>query len=61
MREIVHLQAGQCGNQIGSKFWEVRLSLVNLCRRCSTSCVFYRSLILTIIINITVIINLPWN
>jgi hypothetical protein len=20
MREIVHLQAGQCGNQIGSKF-----------------------------------------
>jgi len=22
MREIVHLQAGQCGNQIGSKFWE---------------------------------------
>jgi hypothetical protein len=20
-REIVHLQAGQCGNQIGSKFW----------------------------------------
>ena len=24
MREIVHLQAGQCGNQIGSKFWEVR-------------------------------------
>ena len=24
MREIVHVQAGQCGNQIGSKFWEVR-------------------------------------
>jgi hypothetical protein len=23
MREIVHLQAGQCGNQIGSKFWQV--------------------------------------
>lgn len=23
MREIVHIQAGQCGNQIGSKFWEV--------------------------------------
>ncbi|XP_052861176.1 tubulin beta chain-like isoform X2 [Anopheles cruzii] len=23
MREIVHLQAGQCGNQIGSKFWEI--------------------------------------
>ncbi|XP_078211407.1 tubulin beta-4B chain [Callithrix jacchus] len=22
MREIVHLQAGQCGNQIGAKFWE---------------------------------------
>ncbi|EXA29894.1 tubulin beta [Fusarium oxysporum f. sp. pisi HDV247] len=21
MREIVHLQAGQCGNQIGSAFW----------------------------------------
>jgi len=23
MREIVHVQAGQCGNQIGEKFWEV--------------------------------------
>ncbi|RXG53278.1 Tubulin beta-2 chain [Armadillidium vulgare] len=23
MREILHLQAGQCGNQIGSKFWEI--------------------------------------
>uniref|UniRef100_A0A2I3TAD4 Tubulin/FtsZ GTPase domain-containing protein n=1 Tax=Pan troglodytes TaxID=9598 RepID=A0A2I3TAD4_PANTR len=21
--EIVHIQAGQCGNQIGTKFWEV--------------------------------------
>ena len=23
MREIVHFQGGQCGNQIGAKFWEV--------------------------------------
>jgi tubulin beta len=23
MREILHLQAGQAGNQIGGKFWEV--------------------------------------
>ncbi|VDM44791.1 unnamed protein product [Toxocara canis] len=23
MREIIHIQAGQCGNQIGTKFWEV--------------------------------------
>ncbi|XP_069791465.1 tubulin beta-4 chain-like isoform X2 [Narcine bancroftii] len=23
MREIVHIQAGNCGNQIGAKFWEV--------------------------------------
>merc|ERR1712194_430969 len=23
MRELVHIQAGQCGNQIGAKFWEV--------------------------------------
>ena len=22
MREIVHIQTGQCGNQIGQKFWE---------------------------------------
>src|SRR5690349_13865289 len=22
MREIVHIQVGQCGNQIGAKFWE---------------------------------------
>jgi hypothetical protein len=34
MREIVHIQAGQCGNQIGAKFWEVRAfvcSSVNDC------------------------------
>lgn len=23
MREIIHVQAGQCGNQVGAKFWEV--------------------------------------
>jgi tubulin beta len=23
MREILHIQGGQCGNQIGVKFWEV--------------------------------------
>merc|ERR1711892_170037 len=23
MREIIHVQTGQCGNQIGNKFWEV--------------------------------------
>jgi hypothetical protein len=23
MREIVHIQAGQCGNQIGARIWEV--------------------------------------
>jgi len=23
MREIVHVQVGQCGNQVGTKFWEV--------------------------------------
>jgi tubulin beta len=22
MREIIQIQSGQCGNQIGSKFWE---------------------------------------
>jgi tubulin beta len=22
MREIIHIQAGQCGNQVGTKFWE---------------------------------------
>ena len=22
--QIVHIQGGQCGNQIGAKFWEVR-------------------------------------
>jgi tubulin beta len=26
MREIVHVQVGQCGNQIGSKFWETILN-----------------------------------
>ena len=28
MREIVHIQAGQCGNQIGAKFWEVSFLFV---------------------------------
>ena len=23
MRELVHVQGGQCGNQMGAKFWEV--------------------------------------
>ena len=23
MRNIIHLQVGQCGNQIGSKFWDL--------------------------------------
>ena len=23
MRELIHMQAGQCGNQVGSKFWSV--------------------------------------
>lgn len=27
MREIVHIQGGQCGNQIGAKFWEVSQAL----------------------------------
>ncbi|PSC72040.1 tubulin beta chain [Micractinium conductrix] len=27
MREIVHVQAGQCGNQIGAKFWEASWGL----------------------------------
>lgn len=22
MREIIHIQLGQCGNQVGSQFWE---------------------------------------
>ncbi|CAK0900672.1 unnamed protein product [Prorocentrum cordatum] len=26
MRELVHIQGGQCGNQIGAKFWERRIS-----------------------------------
>ena len=30
MRELVHIQAGQCGNQIGAKFWEVHFSISNL-------------------------------
>lgn len=28
VREIVHLQTGQCGNQIGAKFWYVHLPTV---------------------------------
>ena len=31
MREIVHIQGGQCGNQIGAKFWEVGHLAVLFC------------------------------
>ena len=38
MREIVHIQAGQCGNQIGAKFWEVsglpQIGKLRLCVLC---------------------------
>ncbi|CAL1128757.1 unnamed protein product [Cladocopium goreaui] len=27
MRELVHVQGGQCGNQIGAKFWEERVNV----------------------------------
>ncbi|GAY58980.1 hypothetical protein CUMW_191040 [Citrus unshiu] len=30
MREILHIQGGQCGNQIGSNFWEVVCDEQNL-------------------------------
>ena len=37
MREIVHVQAGQCGNQIGAKFWEIirclEQLLLSVCQR----------------------------
>jgi hypothetical protein len=35
MREIVHVQTGQCGNQIGAKFWEVSCTddISNSCPR----------------------------
>jgi tubulin beta len=23
MREIIQIQSGQCGNQVGAKFWEI--------------------------------------
>ena len=32
MREIVHIQGGQCGNQIGAKFWEVISDEHGACR-----------------------------
>ena len=35
MREILHLQAGQCGNQIGAKFWEVISDEVSILGNCS--------------------------
>ena len=37
MRELVHIQGGQCGNQIGAKFWEARWWIFENCakqRRC---------------------------
>ncbi len=37
MREIICVQAGQCGNQIGSKFWCAPVS-------CGAPCIFLKSL-----------------
>ncbi|KAH7826862.1 tubulin epsilon [Monocercomonoides exilis] len=31
MKEIIVIQAGQCGNQIGHRFWEMALNEFNLC------------------------------
>ncbi len=51
MREIVHLQAGQCGNQIGSKFWEVRVIVcLSDCRRAHLM-IFYLSLLTPMLFN----------
>ena len=41
MREIVHLQAGQCGNQIGAKFWEVRIYTTCLIYISTTFILYY--------------------
>ena len=41
MREIVHIQAGQCGNQIGAKFWEVRCSRRPPCMLAQDLCRFF--------------------
>lgn len=37
MREIVHIQAGQCGNQIGAKVSELMLMQTSsiFCRKCT--------------------------
>ena len=39
MREIVHVQAGQCGNQIGAKFWEI----IRYCHHLHIHYYFYKS------------------
>ena len=39
--EIVHIQAGQCGNQIGAKFWEVREGFLFFFSIAVVSCSFF--------------------
>ena len=39
--EIVHIQAGQCGNQIGAKFWEVREGFLSFLSIAVVSCSFF--------------------
>jgi len=39
--EIVHIQAGQCGNQIGAKFWEVREGFLSFFSIAVVSCSFF--------------------
>lgn len=41
MRELVSIQGGQCGNQIGAKFWEVGFYLLDRREVCSIQCVVY--------------------
>jgi len=41
MREIVHLQAGQCGNQIGAKVSRRRAALQPYSCKCAADCLFF--------------------
>ena len=47
MREIVHVQVGQCGNQIGAKFWEVRhRTTIMVTFQCRNNWIFIQNFIL---------------
>ena len=61
MRELVSIQGGQCGNQIGAKFWEVGFCSHDRREVCSIQCVLYIPMRDVLIVVSIMFVNLFWH